>query len=374
MVQDMVSAKSRGGQGRRLVIFDGISGVPLARELHAAFRTEGVDAVYVDGQQLRSKTFYSVRSSILKSLDKIQDSDGFYHLPKAKDSAFSAMIEATRPDVLLVVGFLYRFVSPEQARKFKLEKNFSLVLYDTDSCNFYSRRREFIFFLEKELPVYDRIFSFSRVTTEFFREVRGLNSTYFPFGATPIPQKPPQGPCPDVLFVGSADLRRILLLEKIKNVVSIYGSRWDRHRAMMSSELQARVNSRPVWGEELHNLLRSSKIVLNITRTDFYGAETGLNLRIFEALAAGSFLLTDYCDELKDLFRLGVEIEAYGSSEELVEKAHFYLDNDDRRKAIAVRGHERFCRDFTWQARARELLRNLQPDENAMDSFSGMTR
>ena len=343
-------------QGRRLVIFDGISGVPLARELHEAFVTEGVDAVYVDGQQLRRKPFYTVRSKVVKSLDKLRDDDGFYHLPKGADRAFTEMIEETRPDLFLVVGFLYRFVAPALARELKQEKKFSLILYDTDSCNFYSRRREFVFFVEQELPVYDRILSFSRVTTDFFRNVRGLDATYFPFGAKPISRKSVEDPRIDVLFVGSADLRRLLLLEKIKGVVSIYGDRWERHRPLMSTQLQERVNFRPVWGTELHGLLQESKIVLNITRTDFYGAETGLNLRIFEALAAGCFLLTDYCDELKDLFRLGEEIETYRSSGELVEKVDYYLRNDDQRKAIAIRGHERFCRDFTWQARVREFL------------------
>jgi spore maturation protein CgeB len=151
-------------------------------------------------------------------------------------------------------------------------------------------------------------------------------------------------------------LRRLLLLEKIKDVVSIFGSRWDRHRPLMSAQLQERVHSRQVWGEELHGLLHGSRIVLNITRTDFHGAETGLNLRIFEALAAGCFLLTDYCDELKDLFRLGEEIETYRSSNELVEKVDYYLHNDDQRRSIANCGHARFCRDFTWQARVREFL------------------
>jgi spore maturation protein CgeB len=343
-------------QGRRLVIFDGISGVPLARDLHAAFVAAGVDAVYVDGQQLGCKTFYNVRSKVAKSLDKLRDDDGFYHLPRVNNRAFVEMIEEHRPDLLLVVGFLYRFVDPEFVGRLRQEKKFSLLLYDTDSCNFYSRRREFVFFLERELPVYDRILSFSKVTTQLFRDVRGLNASYFPFGARPIPGKPAADPQIDVLFVGSADLRRVLLLEKVREVVSIYGSRWDRHRPLMSAQLQERIHSRQVWGEELHDLLHGSKIVLNITRSDFFGAETGLNLRIFEALAAGCFLLTDYCDELRDLFRLGEEIETYRGSDELAEKIDYFLRHDDRRQAIAARGHERFCCDFTWQARVREFL------------------
>ena len=107
----------------------------------------------------------------------------------------------------------------------------------------------------------------------------------------------------------------------------------------------------------LHALLSQSKIVLNITRTDFYGAETGINLRIFEALAAGCFLLTDHCDELGELFRIGEEIETYRSSGELAEKVRHYLADPDARQAIAVAGHAAFLARHSWQARlARQLL------------------
>ncbi|TLM66183.1 MAG: spore maturation protein [Deltaproteobacteria bacterium] len=342
--------------GKRLLIFDGISGVPLARELHAAFLAEGVDAVYADAQKLDNRFFYEIRASLAKSIDKLRDGEGFSFLPRGRDSAFVRLVEATRPDILLVVGFLHRFVAPELAAALKREKNFSLILYDTDSCNFYSRRREFVFFLEKELPVYDRILSFSKVTTGYFREVLGLDTDYFPFGARDIPGEPSADPHIDVLFVGSADLRRVLLLEKIRDVVSIYGKRWDRHRPLMSPQLRERVSPQEVWGDTLHALLHDSRIILNITRGDFYAAETGLNLRIFEALSAGGFLLTDYCDELKALFQLGVELETYRSSDELADKVAYYLRHDDKRRAIAARGHERFCRDFTWRARVRDFM------------------
>jgi spore maturation protein CgeB len=70
--------------------------------------------------------------------------------------------------------------------------------------------------------------------------------------------------------------------------------------------------------------------VLNITRSDFFGAETGVNLRIFEALAAGCFLLTDHCEELAELFAVGKEIETYRSSAELGRKRQDYYLNNQR--------------------------------------------
>jgi spore maturation protein CgeB len=128
----------------------------------------------------------------------------------------------------------------------------------------------------------------------------------------------------------------------------------------MSDELKAKVIDRSVWGVQLHQLLFSSKIVLNITRSHFYGAETGINLRIFEALAAGAFLLTDYCDELTELFVVGEEIEVFRSSDELVEKVDYYLANPEKRLEIARRGHQKFLKLYTWDSNASFLVNKFK--------------
>ncbi|MDQ5916380.1 MAG: spore maturation protein CgeB, partial [Pseudomonadota bacterium] len=144
--------------------------------------------------------------------------------------------------------------------------------------------------------------------------------------------------------------------EGIRDHVTIRGNRWQRNFPLISAPLRARIDDRPVWGEELHRLLSQSKIVLNITRTDFYGAETGINLRVFEALAAGCFLLTDHCDELGELFRIGEEIETYRSSGELAEKVRHYLAHPEARQAIAVAGHAAFLAHHSWKARLTHQL------------------
>jgi spore maturation protein CgeB len=229
-------------------------------------------------------------------------------------------------------------------------------LYDTDSCNLYSRRREFIYFVENELPVYDLIFSFSKVTTRLFRESRKLNAVFLPFGARPLNALPSDEKMLEVLFVGTCDLRRIFLIEGIRDRVTIYGNRWQRNFPLISDTLRSRITDKTVWGDELYRLLGESKIVLNITRSDFFGAETGVNLRIFEALAAGCFLLTDHCEELAEMFTVGREIETYRSSAELAAKVDHYLNNPDARLAIARNGRAAFLDGHTWEARIRQTL------------------
>lgn len=333
--------------------------MPLAKEVHEAFCAAGVNAIYADLRGFHAKVLYGLRSAYLKALNKRDNSDSFYHFPKLKEREFEAFIKQECPTTVLVIGYVYKYLRPQFLEKLKALYGITLFLYDTDSCNFYSKRREFIFFLDNELPIYDEIFSFSKVTTKFFTKTKKLKATFFPFGAKKINVSPMPYPSNEVLFVGSCDLRRIFLLENIRDQVSIYGERWSRNYPLISDKLREQVIDKTVWGEDLHKLLCDSKIVLNITRSHFYGAETGVNLRIFEALAAGCFLLTDYCEEIAEIFVVGEEIEVFRNASELVDKVNFYLAHPEKRAEIARRGHEKFLNMHTWDARVKDLVCKL---------------
>lgn len=343
----------------KLLILDGISGVPLAKELCDVFKNIGVTADYADLRRLEPQAFYGVKAAFRKSMNKRENADSFYHMPKLKEARFEVLINQQAPTAILVVGFIYKYLTPEFLKKTCQQNNIKLFLYDTDSCNLYAKRREFIFFLETELPIYNEIFSFSKVTTRFFRETKNLNASFLPFGANAIANKHVHAQSIEVLFVGSCDLRRIFLLEHIKDKITIFGDRWRRNYPLISDRLKSKIKDEPIWGNTLYTHLADAKIVLNITRSHFYGVETGVNLRIFEALAAGCFLLTDYCEELAELFVIGEEIEVFRSASELAEKVDYYLNNPEKRMAIAKRGHEKFLSSHVWYHRVNFLINKL---------------
>lgn len=338
----------------KIIVLDGISGVPLGKEIHGAFVEAGVPAVYTDVFEYKMRPFYKVSSVILKTRNKAREKEGFSHLPRIELKELEALVKREAPTHVLVIGFLYKHFDVKAAKALLEAHGACLLLYDTDSCNLYSKRREFVYFIQQELPFYDHIFSFSKVTTRFFQDSLGLSASHLPFGALPVEQLA-LGKSSEALFVGSADLRRVFLLESIRDRVSIRGNRWERNYPLMSASLRSRVDDRTVWGEELQALLQSAKIVINITRSDFYGAETGVNLRIFEALAAGCFLLTDYCEEVGELFRAGEEIEVFRSAAELKEKVRYYLENESERERIARNGHARFLSAHTWSSRVDQI-------------------
>jgi len=343
---------------KKLLVLDGIGGIDLGRNLTASIQEHGIATEYRDMAELPRIALQKPRSAIAKMLNKKNDKDGFYCLPKCDFDHLEQQLNQFKPNKILVIGFVYKFFEPQRLKQLADKLGIELFLYDTDSCNLYSSRREFIFFIENELKVYKSIFSFSRVVTDFFIR-KNLDAYFCPFGDTPKIRQASVESDTNVIFVGSADLRRIFLLENIADNVSIYGNRWQRQWPLMSETLQQKVIDNPIWGEQLQAKLMASKIVLNITRIPFYGAETGINHRIFEAMSLGCFVLTDQCDEIAELFEVGEEIETYKGIDDLKQKVDYYLKHDDERQRIAQRGYQRFLKDYTWQTRSADLLTKM---------------
>ncbi|MDI6717339.1 MAG: glycosyltransferase, partial [Actinomycetota bacterium] len=112
------------------------------------------------------------------------------------------------------------------------------------------------------------------------------------------------------------------------------------------------------WGLDMYNILHNSKIVVN--RHIDVAENYANNMRLYEATGAGAFLITDYRDNLNELFEIGKEVEVYRSAEELVEKVKYYLAHDDERKKIAEAGQARTLRDHTWEKRMAELVEIIE--------------
>lgn len=103
-------------------------------------------------------------------------------------------------------------------------------------------------------------------------------------------------------------------------------------------------------------IFRNSKINLNMTIKPI---RTGLPLRIFDILGCGGFCMTNYQEELEDLFRIGTDLEAYGSPEELEEKCAYYLTHEEERQRIAANGYRKAAESHTYRIRMAEMLRKI---------------
>lgn len=111
------------------------------------------------------------------------------------------------------------------------------------------------------------------------------------------------------------------------------------------------------WGIDMYNILYNSKISIN--RHINVAENNANNMRLYESTGVGSMLISDYKDNLHELFEIGKEIETYKTKEELLEKINYYLKHDDEREKIAKAGQLRTLSEHTYEIRMKELLNIL---------------
>ncbi|MEW6660615.1 MAG: glycosyltransferase [Thermodesulfobacteriota bacterium] len=142
----------------------------------------------------------------------------------------------------------------------------------------------------------------------------------------------------DIAFVGRLDQRRKrrLILEALQSrfAVRIWGDRRDNE----------------IKNQEMGRIYSQARLVVNES------IQGEVNLRVFEALAAGAMLLTeDVGPNLQGLFTPGEDLITYGP-QDLLEKAAYFLNHEGERRAIAKKGRERVCTQHDTLARARQFL------------------
>lgn len=85
-------------------------------------------------------------------------------------------------------------------------------------------------------------------------------------------------------------------------------------------------------------VFHNSKINLNITLRSI---QQGISLRVWDILASGGFLLTNYQPELEEFFEIGRDLECYFDKEDMICKIRYYLEHEEERAQIAKNGYEK---------------------------------
>ncbi len=121
----------------------------------------------------------------------------------------------------------------------------------------------------------------------------------------------------------------------------------------IDAERIARRAKPPVFGLEMFQLLRDSRVVLN-NHIDI-SPKSASNMRLFEATGTGALLLTDWRENLVELFEPDAEVLTYRTAAECVEKAKYILEHEEKRRAIAAAGQRRTVREHTFENRAIQI-------------------
>ena len=104
--------------------------------------------------------------------------------------------------------------------------------------------------------------------------------------------------------------------------------------------------------EDMARIYSATRIVFNRSLGN------DVNMRVYEALASGSLLMTNDLTEngQHELFRDGVHLATYRTGEELLDKLRYYLRRDDLRERIAAEGRAEVLAKHTYRHRMQELL------------------
>ncbi len=254
--------------------------------------------------------------------------------PGAREVDLSAVLAqlpaADRPDLLLVVERLGPRRLPLNLENIKLPRAF----YALDPhLNLYWH--------QKYASAFDCVFTTQQSSMSAFRG-KGRPVFWLPWavdlGAVFDHSLPRSD---DIAFVGRLDQRRKrrLILQALKSrfPVRVWGDRQDNK----------------VSHQEMGRIYSQARLVVN------EAIQGEVNLRFFEALAAGALLLTeDVGPNLQGLLTPGEDLITYGP-QDLLEKAAYYLSHEEERRAIAQRGRERVCAQHHTLARARQFLEYL---------------
>lgn len=218
------------------------------------------------------------------------------------------------------------------------------------------------------VPLYDEIFTTKSFGPADLKEHFGvINSHVIAHGFDPELHKPipvieslwPRIEC-DISFIGTWSLKKETILSalvaaNVTNKIFIWGAQWERCK---SPGLFPYIRYRGVLGDMYVACISASRINLAILSEARPGASSGdqVTSRTFQIPASGGFMLHERTQELLQYYHEPTEVACFGSQEELIEKAGYYLTNECERKNVQQRGYVRCLREHGLIQRARTML------------------
>ena len=158
-----------------------------------------------------------------------------------------------------------------------------------------------------------------------------------------------------MIYDGIQSLKNIGISEVVLQLIPILGKsvKWETKPILSVNPRLIPYLRNPVFGLKMYATLLSSKISLNVHADS--SPQYASNMRLFEATGVGTCLLTDWKDNLPELFEPDREVVTYKSVEECIEKVKWLLDHPQEREAIAKAGQARTLKDHTFAQRAIQL-------------------
>lgn len=127
----------------------------------------------------------------------------------------------------------------------------------------------------------------------------------------------------------------------------------DGNRASWFDFLSKNVNFKRddfVIGNSMVNAINSYRIHFN------RNIANDINYRTFETLGVKTLLLTNYTENLENLFKIGEHLVIYDSQQDLLDKIKYYINNESEKNKIQEFGYKHVIENHTYDVRAKQII------------------
>jgi spore maturation protein CgeB len=246
----------------------------------------------------------------------------------------------------------------ENTTKYLREQTLKLVHFTPDPAFTFHQSKLFI----KSLPLYDfAITTKSYELKNFYNYLPQNKVIYCTQGFDEKLHKPYESSKlkEGLLFIGHHEIEREkvlnILLELNINIV-LAGIKWEGFVEKHKKNKYLRYLGSGIYGEEYARQISFSKIAWGALSKWIPEQHT---TRTFEIPACGTVLLTEYNEEVASFFK-DDEVVFYSSTEELVNKVLYFLNNDVELKQLAKKGYDRVHADgYSYTAILRSVLKKV---------------
>lgn len=126
-----------------------------------------------------------------------------------------------------------------------------------------------------------------------------------------------------------------------------------RNKKYFQSYMLKKNNIGAKYGLDMYQFLHDSKITLNAHGENIYFAA---NVRLYEATGVGTCLLTDWKENIAEIFEPDKEVVTYVSKEEACDKIKFLLRHESLREKIAIAGQKKTLENYTYDKRIAGVI------------------
>lgn len=248
------------------------------------------------------------------------------------------------------------WIFPETLQYLKEVTGAQAVHYTPDSQILSQRSRHFI----ASIPLYDALVTTKEWEVDAYKIVgaKKVILTYQGYDNRFSPRRVRESErsefVSDVCFVGHTQrhyAERLQTMSSLGIRLRIWGDAWPRYAE--KHPWAKAIVAKGLWGESYPVALACAKIGLGLLGKHIPETST---TRTFEIPAMGTFLLAERTRLHQEIFKEGEEAEFFSSDDEMLDKARFYLGNNEARQRIASAGRAR-CERSGYST--TELLRKI---------------